>query len=68
MSTDYEIVLYREQDHWVAEVPELLGCATHADTRQEAFEKVVDLIPHYVEACKESGVEVPEPKGRFTFA
>lgn len=68
MSTNYEIVVYFEEGVWVAEVPELRGCATHAGTREEAFARVTDLIPHWIDACRESGVEVPEPKGRFAFA
>ena len=68
MNTDYEIVLYREEDYWVAEVPECIGCATHGATREEAFAKITDLIPHWVEACKESGWPIPEPKGKVAFA
>jgi predicted RNase H-like HicB family nuclease len=68
MNTDYEIVIYREDDVWVAQAPELRGCATHADTREEALARLLDLIPRWIEACRESGAPVPEPKGRFAFA
>ncbi len=68
MSTDYEIVLYREQDYWVAECPELIGCATHAETREEAFRSIMELIPKWIEGCRRTGYPVPEPKGRFAFA
>ncbi len=68
MSTNYEIVVTSKKGVWVAEVPESRGCGTHAGIPEEAFARITDLIPHWIEACRESGVEVPEPKGRFAFA
>lgn len=68
MNTDYEVVLYREDDLWVALAPELRGCATHDVTREKALARLLDLIPHWIEASRESGVPIPEPKGRCAFA
>jgi len=68
MNTDYEIVLYREEDYWVAEVPECIGCATYAATREEALSKISELIPLWIEACQESNWPVPKPKGKVAFA
>ena len=40
--TKYEIILYwsSEDDAFIAEVPELAGCAADGDTRQEALANV----------------------------
>lgn len=68
MNTDYEIVIYREEDYWVAECPELIGCATHGDTRTEAFEKINELLPIWLQSARESKFPFPEPKARAAVA
>ena len=67
---DYEIVIYWSQEDqvYVAEVPELPGCAAHGDTTSEALSEVSAAIAHWLEAAKDIGVQVPEPKGRFAFS
>jgi predicted RNase H-like HicB family nuclease len=68
VNTDYEIVIYREEDYWVAEAPECPGCATHGDTRQNALTSIEELIPKWIGGCERSGYPIPEPKGRIAFA
>ena len=65
---NYEIVLYFEEGAWVAEVPELTGCATHADTEEEALRQIKSLIPEWLAAARASGIPIPEPHGRMAFA
>lgn len=65
--TDYEIVIYREEDYWVAEVPELIGCATHGETREEVLRNIEELIPEWLDLARESGFAIPEPRGRVAF-
>jgi predicted RNase H-like HicB family nuclease len=68
MNIDYETVIYREDDLWIAEAPELTGLATHGATRDEALKSLEELIPKWIEGCQRTGYPVPEPKGRFAFA
>jgi predicted RNase H-like HicB family nuclease len=68
--TKYEIILYwsDEDEAFVAEVPELPGCAADGSTRQEALANVEIVISEWLETARELGRPVPEPKGRLLFA
>lgn len=68
--TKYEIILYwsDEDDAFIAEVPELAGCAADGATRQEALANVEVVIAEWVETARELGRPIPEPKGRLVFA
>ena len=62
----YEIIMYwsDEDDAFVAEVPELPGCAAHGSTQEEALRNVNEAIQLWIETAKEFGDPVPEPRGR----
>ena len=66
----YEIIIYwsREDEAFIAEVPELSGCAADGETYQEALDNVQVIIQEWIETAKELGREIPEPKGRLIFA
>jgi predicted RNase H-like HicB family nuclease len=68
--TKYEIILYwSDDDHaFIAEVPELAGCAADGSTRQEALTNVEAVIAEWLETFRELGRAIPEPKGRLLFA
>lgn len=68
--TKYEIILYwsAEDDAFVAEVPELPGCAADGKTRQEALASAETVIQEWIETAQELGRSIPEPKGRLLFA
>ena len=68
--TRYEIILYwsDEDQAFIAEVPELAGCAAHGPTRQEAIANAETVIAEWIEAARELGRPIPEPKGRLMFA
>ena len=68
--TKYEIILYwsNEDEAFVAEVPELAGCAADGSTRQEALANAETAIAEWLETARELGRPVPEPKGRLLFA
>ncbi|MCC6586988.1 MAG: type II toxin-antitoxin system HicB family antitoxin [Bryobacterales bacterium] len=68
--TKYEIILYwsAEDDSFLAEVPELPGCAADGRTRVEALENVEIVIQEWMETARELGRPIPEPKGRLLFA
>jgi predicted RNase H-like HicB family nuclease len=62
----YEIIIYwsDEDEAFVAEVPELPGCAAHGATQEAALASAREAISLWIETAKEFGDPVPEPKGR----
>jgi len=62
----YEIILYwsSEDQVFVAEVPELLGCMTHGDTQEIALKNAKEAVQLWIDTAREFGDPVPEPKGR----
>ena len=66
----YEIIIYwSEEDRaFIAEVPELPGCATDCATYKEALTNVEVIIQEWIETAKELGRPIPQPKGRLVFA
>ena len=68
--TRHEIILYwsDEDQSFIAEVPELAGCAADGSSRQEALANVEVVIDEWIDTAKELGRSIPEPKGRLLFA
>lgn len=68
--TKYEIILYwsAEDDAFIADVPELPGCAADGPTRQEALANVEIIIGEWIETARGMGRVIPEPRGRLLFA
>ncbi len=68
--TKYEIILYwsDEESAYIAEVPELPGCAADGATRQEALAEAETVIQEWIEAAQALGRPIPEPRGRLLFA
>lgn len=66
----YEVILYwsGEDQAFIAEVPELPGCAADGETYREALANVETVIQEWVTTAAELGRPVPEPKGRLVFA
>jgi predicted RNase H-like HicB family nuclease len=66
----YEIIIYWSQADaaFIAEVPELPGCASDGATYQEAAANVEVVIREWIETAKGLGRPIPEPKGRLLFA
>ncbi len=66
----YEIILYwsEEDQAFIAEVPELPGCAADGETYQKALQNVEVIMQEWIETAKELGRPIPEPKGRLMFA
>ena len=61
----YEIILYwgNADDAFVAEVPELPGCAAHGDTQENALKNINQAMELWIDTAKEAGEPIPEPKG-----
>jgi predicted RNase H-like HicB family nuclease len=68
--TKYEIILYwsDEDEAFIAEVPELAGCAADGLTRQAALANAEIVIAEWLETARELGRPIPEPKGRLLYA
>ena len=62
----YEVIIYwsEEDEAFVAEVPELPGCAAHSPTQEAALASAQEAIRLWIDTAKEFGDPVPEPKGR----
>lgn len=66
----YEVVIYwsEEDKTFIAEVPELPGCAADGATYQEALVNVETIVQEWMETARELGRPIPQPKGRLMFA
>jgi len=63
---NYEIILYwsREDEAFVAEVPELPGCVAHGATQEAALANAKDAMQLWIDTATEFGDPVPGAKGR----
>jgi predicted RNase H-like HicB family nuclease len=68
--TKYEIIIYWSQadEAFIAEVPELPGCAADGKSHKEALANVEVIIKEWIEAAQELGRPIPAPRGRLAFA
>jgi predicted RNase H-like HicB family nuclease len=66
----YEIIIYwsDEDGAFIAEVPELPGCAADGVTYEAAVSNVKIVIAEWIEMAQEMGRPVPEPRGRLIYA
>ena len=67
--TDYAIIVEplsaEDGGGFIATVPDLPGCMSDGETRQEALANVEDAIRAWIEAAHELGHHVPAPTRRF---
>ncbi len=66
----YEVIIYWSESDgaFIAEVPELPGCAADGATQAEALSNAQIVIREWIETAKSLGRKVPKPRGRLTFA
>jgi predicted RNase H-like HicB family nuclease len=66
----YEVIIYwsEEDQAFIAEVPELPGCAADGKAYREALANVEAVIKEWIETATELGRPIPQPKGRLVFA
>ena len=66
----YEIIIYwsEEDQAYIAEVPELPGCAADGKTYKQALANVEVIIQEWIETATELNRPVPQPKGRLMYA
>jgi predicted RNase H-like HicB family nuclease len=66
----YEVIIYwsEEDNAFIAEVPELPGCAADGPSYHDALANVEVIIKEWLETAKDLGRPIPAPKGRLVFA
>lgn len=66
----YEVIIYwSEGDRaFIAEVPELPGCAADGATHEEALANAQVVIREWIETAKSLQRPIPKPRGRLSFA
>ena len=66
----YELIIYwsEEDSAFIAEVPELPGCAADGATYAEAVANAEVVIREWLETAEALGREIPKPKGRLVYA
>ena len=66
----YEVIIYwSDADKaYIAEVPELSGCAADGTTYSEALSNLEVIVDQWIETARELGRAIPEPRGRLMFA
>ena len=66
----YEIIIYwsAEDQAYVAEVPELPGCAADGATYKQALSNAEVVIREWIDTARELGRPIPEPRGRLLYA
>ncbi len=70
MTMKYEVIIYwsEEDEAFIAEVPELPGCAADGETYQEALQNLEIIMQEWIETANALGRPIPQPKGRLMFA
>lgn len=66
----YEIIIYWSEPDaaFIAEAPELPGCAADGETYAQALANVQLIITEWISIAREMGRNVPEPRGRLMYA
>lgn len=70
MVLKYETIIYwsDEDAAFIAEMPELPGCAADGKSPQEALANLQVVAQEWIETARELGRSIPEPRGRLVFA
>jgi predicted RNase H-like HicB family nuclease len=66
----YEVIIYwsDEDQAFIAEVPELPGCAADGQTYQEALANAEVFTQEWLETARQLGRPILSPRGRLVFA
>lgn len=62
LSLNYKVTIYQDSDAFVAEIPDLPGCITQADSMQQAISYINEAKILWLETAIEKGIAIPEPK------
>ncbi len=59
-----EIFWSREDEGYIATVPDLSGCCAWGATEFDALREIQDATAAWIEACHQSGEQVPLPTAK----
>lgn len=70
MRNPYRIWIYwsRQDNAFLAEVPELPGCIAHGETQEESLANVKEAISLWIDTAQEFGDPIPPPQASFAIA
>jgi len=70
MEAKYEVIIYwsKDDDAYIAEVPELAGCMADGGSYVEAINNAQIVIQQWIDTANDLGKPIPEPKGKLMFA
>lgn len=70
MEAKYEIIIWwsKEDNCYIADVPELPGCMADGETLAEVTAEIEESIKLWIEVNRERGMQIPEPRGRLMYA
>lgn len=60
----YQILIYwsREDNAFLAEVPELPGCMAHGKTQKKALANIKEALELWIDTAQEFGAPIPQPR------
>ena len=63
---DYHINIFYslEDEAYIADIPDLKYCSAHGETPQEALAEVLIAKEAWLEAARDNGRRIPEPRYR----
>jgi predicted RNase H-like HicB family nuclease len=66
----HEVIIYwsKPDEAFIAEVPELPGCAADGDTYAEALKNVQVVAHQWIKTAQSLGRTIPPVRGRLSFA
>ena len=71
MNEKYEVIIYwsKEDEAYIAEIPELPGCMAHGNSYESALKNAKDAIQLWIDTATELNDPIPTPKGhRLVYA
>lgn len=67
MSLPYKVEIYPCSERgYVAEIPDLPGCITQAENKEEILNMIEDAKKAWIIVAIEDGKEIPEPKEEYS--
>lgn len=57
----YAVIYEKASKNWAAYVPDLPGCISTGDTREDVERNIKEAIEFHIEGLKADGQPVPEP-------
>lgn len=62
LSLPYRVLIYpAEEGGYVIEIPELPGCLSQGETKEEALKMIEDAKKCWLETALEDNIEIPKP-------